>query len=152
ARAAVRELAAGGVAFIKVYAALTKELYLVIADEARRNHLPFAGHVPYFVTAAEASDAGQRSIEHLTRGDAATSSEAAALQAEAVAAITNKKLPQPNGNRLRETYDSVAAEALFARLKRNQTWQVPTLTVEQQIGSHGGGKTDAGDSALVYVP
>ena len=33
--------------------------------EARREGIPFAGHVPDAVTAREASSAGQRSFEHL---------------------------------------------------------------------------------------
>ena len=38
-----------------------------IADEAPKRGIPFAGHVPSAVTAAEASGAGQKSIEHLTQ-------------------------------------------------------------------------------------
>ncbi len=54
-----------GADFVKVYSYLTREAYFAIAKEARRVGLPFAGHVPNSVTAAEASDAGQKSMEHL---------------------------------------------------------------------------------------
>src|SRR5262249_33702658 len=52
--------------FIKVYSLLPHDTYMAIADEARKRGIPFAGHVPISVTIAEASDAGQKSIEHLT--------------------------------------------------------------------------------------
>jgi hypothetical protein len=42
--------------FIKVYSKLPRDLYFAIAEEARERGIPFAGHVPYSVTAAEASD------------------------------------------------------------------------------------------------
>jgi hypothetical protein len=35
-----------------------------IADETKKLKLPFAGHVPSAVTVREASDAGQRTLEH----------------------------------------------------------------------------------------
>ncbi|HEX9383825.1 MAG TPA: hypothetical protein VF908_10525, partial [Gemmatimonadaceae bacterium] len=62
AAAAVRELKAAGADFIKVYSSLPKDLYLAVASEAKNEGIPFVGHVPYPVTAAEASDAGQRSL------------------------------------------------------------------------------------------
>jgi len=66
ARQAVRSLKSRGVDFIKVHNLLSREAYFAIADEAKKQGLPFAGHVPYEVTATEASNAGQKSIEHLT--------------------------------------------------------------------------------------
>src|SRR5712691_6873036 len=65
ARQAVISLKGHGVNFIKVQDALPRELYFVIAAEAKRQRIPFAGHVPPSVSAAETSNAGQRSIEHL---------------------------------------------------------------------------------------
>jgi imidazolonepropionase-like amidohydrolase len=66
ARQAVRSLKSSGVNFIKVHNLLSREAYFAIADEAKRQGLTFAGHVPVAVTATEASNAGQRSIEHLS--------------------------------------------------------------------------------------
>jgi hypothetical protein len=37
--------------------------YLAIVDEAKKQGLPFVGHVPEFVSAAEAPDLGQKSME-----------------------------------------------------------------------------------------
>lgn len=64
-RAAVDEIKKHGMDFVKVYAYLSREAYFGIADEAKKQGLPFAGHVPLSVSAVEASDAGQKSFEHL---------------------------------------------------------------------------------------
>lgn len=66
ARQAVRSLKNRSVDFIKVHNLLSREAYFAIADESKKQGLQFAGHVPFSITATEASNAGQRSIEHLT--------------------------------------------------------------------------------------
>ncbi|MEJ7701096.1 MAG: hypothetical protein WKF71_15835 [Pyrinomonadaceae bacterium] len=53
-----------GADFIKVYD-VSREAYFALVEEAKRQHIPFAGHVPIAITSFEASDAGQRSFEHL---------------------------------------------------------------------------------------
>src|SRR5438445_7904800 len=50
ARTAVSSLKQQGVDFIKVHDFLSRETYYAIAAEARREHLPFAGHVPIAVS------------------------------------------------------------------------------------------------------
>ncbi|MEU8550113.1 amidohydrolase family protein [Streptomyces roseoverticillatus] len=65
ARRAVRRAGEGGAAFVRVHPGLSREAYLAMADEARRRQLPYAGHCPDAVPLAEASDAGQRIVEHL---------------------------------------------------------------------------------------
>ncbi|MHC4993623.1 MAG: amidohydrolase family protein [Planctomycetota bacterium] len=121
ARRAVRDYVELGSDFIKVYEVLSRESYFAIAEESKRLGIPFAGHVPVSVSAGEASDAGQASIEHMTHIFLACSSEEDALRA-----------PHPyniNLTRVRETYDEQKARALFAKFVENGTWQVPTRTV-----------------------
>src|SRR5437016_897579 len=65
-RKAVDDLKARGVDFIKVQSFIPREPYFAVADEARKQGLVLAGHVPDAVRASEASGAGQKSIEHLT--------------------------------------------------------------------------------------
>ncbi|MFL6858562.1 MAG: amidohydrolase family protein [Allosphingosinicella sp.] len=65
-RDGVRAAKAAGSEFIKVYDRLPRDAYFAIADEARRQRLPFAGHIPHSVRATEAASAGQASVEHLT--------------------------------------------------------------------------------------
>src|SRR4029079_3252297 len=63
-RKAVDILKHHGVDFIKVYSMLKREVYFAIIDEANKKGLSVVGHVPAFVSALEASDAGQKSMEH----------------------------------------------------------------------------------------
>src|SRR5258705_468028 len=63
--AAVDSLAARRVDFIKIHEGITDDAYRAIAVQAKLRRLPFAGHVPAGVGVGEASDIGQRSIEHL---------------------------------------------------------------------------------------
>jgi imidazolonepropionase-like amidohydrolase len=151
AREAVRQLRAGGVDFIKVYSSLPRELYFVVASEAKKEGIPFVGHVPYAVTAAEASDAGQRSMEHLTEVDVGTSSEEDQIKAEEAQAMDQRRGSIPDPSRLRATYDSAKAVALFERFRRNQTWQVPTLLVLHQAGRLAPGARPMDDSLLTYM-
>src|SRR5262249_34909241 len=51
--------------FITVYPTIPRDIYFALAAEARRVAMPLVGHVPPTVTVAEASEAGQASIEHL---------------------------------------------------------------------------------------
>jgi imidazolonepropionase-like amidohydrolase len=152
AREAVRQLKADGVDFIKGYSSLPKDLYLAVAAEAKSERIPFVGHVPYPVTAAEASDAGQRSMEHLTEVDVGTSSDEVKIKAEEVEAMDQKHGSVPDANRLKSTYDSAKATSLFARFRRNNTWQVPTLIVLYQPGQLAQGGRALDDSLLAYVP
>src|SRR5258708_5679694 len=64
ARAAVRRVKRGGADLAKVHDTLPREAYFAIIDEAKRLGLPVEGHVPASITAKEASEAGQKSIEH----------------------------------------------------------------------------------------
>ena len=138
ARAAVISVKKQGFDFVKVYSLLPREAYFAIADEAKKQGLAFAGHVPYSVSAGEASDAGQKSIEHLTGILAACSSREAELSKGFQDVYFNppqgKRLPSPMRTRpltrmMLETFSPDKAATLFSRLKRNHTWQCPTLTV-----------------------
>ncbi len=152
ARRAVRELKAGGVDFIKVYSSLPKDLYYAIATEAKSEGIPFVGHVPYALTAAEASDAGQRSLEHLTEVDVGTSTDEAQIKAEELEAMAQKHGYVPDAARLKATFDSTKAAALFDRFRRNDTWQCPTLIVLMALGDHAQSGHVASDSLIVYIP
>jgi imidazolonepropionase-like amidohydrolase len=66
ARAAVRTAKQEGADFVKVHDTLPRDAYFAVIDESKRLGLPIEGHVPASITAKEASDAGQKSIEHFT--------------------------------------------------------------------------------------
>ena len=65
-RAAVQLLKRRGMDLIKVHDNTPRDAFFAIADEARRQSLPLAGHVPRGLTIEEVVGAGQRDIEHLS--------------------------------------------------------------------------------------
>src|SRR5262249_35766091 len=65
ARAAGRDLKLRGGDFIKVISLPSKDSFLAVADESKKQNISFVGHLPFQVSAIEASNAGIRSIEHL---------------------------------------------------------------------------------------
>ena len=87
AREAVRKAKLEGADFFKVYDNLPREGYFALMDEAKRLNLPVEGHVPASITAKEAAEAGQKSIEHLTGLDEAKSDN---RQAETLIAVFRK--------------------------------------------------------------
>ena len=87
ARVEVRKAKQSGADFVKVHDNLPRESYFAVIDEARRLKLRVEGHVPIAITAAEASTAGQKSIEHFTGLDDAKSDTKKAL---ALAALFTK--------------------------------------------------------------
>ncbi len=140
-REAVRKLKKMGADFVKVYTKLPREAYLSIADEAKKQGLPFVGHVPESVSAAEASDLGQKSIEHLVGVELACSDREDELRREAVAAMAKAdnqavgELLGRVGARAADSFSDKKARALYARFVRNGTWQVPTLTALRSLVS-----------------
>lgn len=131
ARAAVRELKQRGADFIKIISLPSREAFLAVADEAKKQELTFVGHVPPVVTASEASDAGMHGIEHIVYSELAydcSSREEELRQAarEARAKHDGKALAEISLQAI-DSYSPEKAAALWARFKRNGTWEVPTL-------------------------
>jgi imidazolonepropionase-like amidohydrolase len=139
-RRAVDDLKRRGADFIKLQSLIPREAVFAIADEARKQGISFVGHVPDAVRAAEASNAGQKSFEHLI-GIFEGSSP---LEDEFL------KGPKAEGKFL-STYDPARAAALFALLAKNHTWQCPTLVWER--GGNLIDETDFDrDERAKYVP
>jgi hypothetical protein len=159
ARQAVRSLKERGYDFIKVYQFLSREAYLAIADESRKQDIAFGGHIPFSVTAAEASDAGQRSFEHIFGITLACSSQEASLRpalAEAAAQVgktfdAHIELFIRNESEPLESYDQQKATALFNHLARNGTYAVPTLVLHRSLGL-GTDPAFRNDPRLKYMP
>ena len=159
AAADIHSLTSQGVDFIKVQSNLSRDAYFAIADICRREHLTLVGHVPDRVTAAEASDAGQKSIEHLTGVLRACSSEEPMLMRKQFAAGPKKGTVGQSENRelawqidLLQSYSDEKAEALIVKFLRNQTWQVPTLILLRN-DAFPTPETDASrDSRRKYIP
>ena len=137
-----RWLDARGVDFIKVYDDIPREVYFALTDEANRLGLPFAGHVPMSIQASEASDAGQRSIEHCCMGNVLE--ECSAREDELrPQALAQFELEEPHFlpivMKLVESFDADKCADLFARFVRNRTWFVPTLMISRLPSELGAG-------------
>lgn len=126
-RRAVRTMKEAGAGFIKVYWNLSPEVYFAIADESKKLGIPFAGHVPFALSAAQVSDAGQKSIEHLTGLLETCSSKEDELRK------AKHLTPPALTDELWKTYDERKCRALFARFAKNQTWQVPTVVIRRML-------------------
>ena len=139
-RTAVDSLVGLGVDFVKVHGQLTRETYFAIARRARERGIPFAGHVPQVVGATDASDSGQRSIEHLlTIPVPCTPAESIALRPRfAVQGALGR-------------CTSADLAPLYARFVRNGTWLTPTLTAVYQV-AHWPDRALPGDSLSHYLP
>jgi hypothetical protein len=119
-----------GADFIKVHDLLSRDTYLAIVDEAKREKIPLVGHPPFSATVVEASDLGQHSIEHLKDVLVSASRDESSLR-DQVRQVANQ--PTPNVSRTRaeilaiDSYDANKAASLFTRFVRNGTWHTPTL-------------------------
>jgi hypothetical protein len=133
ARDAVDGLRESGVDFIKVYSRLPRDCYFAVAEEAKKQDLPFCGHLPIEVTASEASAAGQQSIEHLSELLYSCSTREPELRRTLVAARPG---PERDGvrwkqmNALVESFSEQRASSMADLFRRNGTWQVPTLIAQ----------------------
>jgi hypothetical protein len=149
-RKAVKTVQESGADFVKVYSLLPRDAYFAIADEAKKRHIVFCGHVPDAITAVEASDAGQRSFEHLLSVLTGCSSKEGQLRANW--ANSAQRLPLMElVRKIIESYDPAKAKALFSRFRRNGTWQCPTLTVLNAI-AHLDDPVFRNDPRLAYLP
>jgi len=132
----VHQLVALGVDFIKVQSMLSREAYFAIAQAANREHITIVGHVPDTVTATEAADAGQHSIEHLTNVLRGCSPDEPRLMREQRYVPLKQETAEQSHRRIvawqRELLDSYSpkkANALIAKFKEKDVWQTPTLAL-----------------------
>jgi imidazolonepropionase-like amidohydrolase len=133
ARAAVRRLQEMGADFVKVHDGVSREAYFAAADEARSRGIPFIGHVPPAITAFEAAEAGQKSIEHL-----AGVIQSLSAKEDEIRAMTFPP-PKPGdfsaiparlavrGTLALDTQDPARLDRLSELFVRKGVWQVPTL-------------------------
>ena len=103
-RAAVQLLKRRGVDLIKVHNFTPRDVFLAIADEARRQQLPLAGRVPLKVTIQEGVEAGMVTIEHLSEDGRVWKACSGGPQ-----------------------YHPDACRPFFEMLARRRVWQTPTL-------------------------
>ena len=159
AAAAVHKLKSEGVDFIKVQSGLKPDAYFAIAEAAHKENIRFVGHVPDSISAAQASDAGQASIEHLTGILLACSSRETELRQQQLNPPARKETPRQTSLRQRawqqavlDTYSPEKAQQLYAKLLANRTWQVPTLPLLIELAFLTPATDHANDPNLKYIP
>jgi imidazolonepropionase-like amidohydrolase len=157
--AAVEQLKAEGVDFIKVQSRLLPDPYYAIAREAKKQEIRFVGHVPDSITATAASDAGQASIEHLTGVllDCSTREQELRqrqLQPAPPHESKERELARERAGTkdLLDSYSSALAAALCQKFAANQTWQVPTFPILVHLGYLTPQTDLAQDPRLKFVP
>ncbi len=145
-RRAVETVQHGGADFVKIYSLLPRDAYFAVAEEANKRHMVFAGHVPNAVTAEEASNAGQKSLEHLINVLEGCSTNQSQILADHGSIPWAKHMQA-----MVDSYDPAKAGALLACFRRNRTWQCPTLTMLNAL-VHPDQPVVRTDARLAYLP
>lgn len=147
ARRMVRKIKEARVDFVKTYSNLSRGAYFAIVDEARKQNIPFAGHVPFAIGADEASNAGQRSMEHLNQ-----ILETCSSKKQELLRVPAKDWTIVYDKLMLDTYDQSKCRKLFSLLTEKHTYQVPTLVQKQMYYFSGNLKYFTESPRLKYVP
>lgn len=137
---------AARVDFVKTYSNLSRETYFAIADEATKQGIPFAGHVPLLVDATEASSAGQQSMEHLNQ-----ILESSSSRSHELFQVPGREWSSKYDKLTLDTFDQGKFKKLVATLAKNHSWQVPTL-VRNRVQGFRGERVISDDSRVRYIP
>jgi imidazolonepropionase-like amidohydrolase len=127
-RAAVQMLKRRGVDLIKVHNFTPREAFFAIADESRRQSLPFAGHVPLKVTIEEGVAAGMASIEHFSEDG----------RVWKACSGGGEYRPEP-------------CRAYFDTLARRGVWQTPTLVTLFELAVAGTPRSSIAPEHMQYA-
>jgi imidazolonepropionase-like amidohydrolase len=126
-RQAVDMLHNRGVDFIKVQSGVPRDAYFAIAEETRRDHIEFEGHVPDAIRASEAIAAGQRTFEHLIGIFEASSPD----QNIYLTGSYGDKQGTKTVAKLLSAYDPARERRIVALIAQHHVWQCPTLFWER---------------------
>ena len=141
-RQAVQSLKALGSDFVKVYDGVPRDAYFAIAEESKKVGLPFVGHIPGSVRVAEASNAGQHSLEHgaylaggSTYEDEAIKQETSSpdVREEAKRTGNFSLIPEDiakKGNALLDHLSHERLAQIYKTFVKNGTYLTPTLAVK----------------------
>ena len=152
-RAAVDNLQKRGADFIKIIE-VSRENYFAIADESKKDSIPFAGHIPSDVTATEASNAGQKSVEHIIYSslafDCSAQGDELKQKLQEASAKRDAQTTADITDQANHTFSAEKAAALWRTFKKNGTWVTPTL-FSIWVNAHQLGMSPD-DPQLAYLP
>jgi imidazolonepropionase-like amidohydrolase len=144
ARAAVVSLKQQGTDCIKVYDGLSRDSYFAILDEAKKLDLPVVGHLPSAISVREASQAGQRSLEHGIGLAGGSTAEAAYIQRRLDPSAFQEALRTKNfalipakiasdETVMLDHFSTKLAEETYSLLALNATFLTPTLVTQRAL-------------------
>ena len=129
---------------IKVHDGVPLEAYLALAAEAKIVGLPLVGHVPVRVHVMQATNAGQRSIEHQIglRGGSTAEDEVMESErkndifAEAMRTKNYQLIPESiaaRGNQILDHFDQNRMLEVYRAFVKNGTYLDPTLVTDRGL-------------------
>ena len=127
-RAAVQLLKRRGIDLIKVHNFTPRDVFFAIVEEAQRQQIPVAGHVPLKVTIPEGIDAGMVTIEHMSEG--------------------GRVWKACSGG---DQYRPEACRPFFEMLARRRVWQTPTLVALSELAVIGTPASAVSRDQLAYA-
>lgn len=135
----IEMLVSKDVDLLKAYEMLTPEQFIKVNELAKANGLKVTGHVPLSMDVITASNAGMNSMEHMRNLEISCASNADELWEARKRML--KEGATESGGTLRskihsaqraiaiKNYDDAKANEVLTVLKKNETWQIPTLTL-----------------------
>ena len=133
--------------FIKTYYRLSPRAFGWIAAAAARHGIAVGGHIPLRMTAAEASEAGLRSLEHARDFLFDCFPGSAAFRAGAMSQNPTVEVMRS----MVDDHDAEQCDATFRALARNGTWYVPTH-VTRRMDAYADDSTFRADPRQRYLP
>jgi hypothetical protein len=144
ARQAIRAHKKEGADFIKVYDGLSHDVYFAIIDEAKHQDIPVAGHLPSAISMREASNAGQRSLEHGMPLAAGSTMESEYIKWGVDRSVFNEALRSKNfviipekiardNTAMLDHFQQQLADDAYRVLAKNNTFLTPTLVTQRSL-------------------
>ena len=154
ARQNVAQLKARGSDFVKILSGLDRDTYFAAISAAEENGMTLVGHVPPTVGPDEASNAGQKSVEHILYSGIAVacSSNPQELRAKWAAAMRSGAIREMGKveDAAITDYSVDRATALWRSFVKNKTWLTPTL--HSTYSSAHLAELVKDDPVMIYLP
>jgi len=145
-----------GVDLIKVYNTIPRDAYFALLEEAKSLGIEASGHIPVPISVVEASNAGQRTIEHARDLPVACSAYEPEYRAAMNAVVEGEEGARrpPGVERLTKTlegFDAAACDEVLRTLIANDTYLVPTHGT-REMDARAGEEAYRNDPRLKYIP